>query len=515
MAWAPQVGFQSQALAACKIVDEMFLGGDRGGGKSACLLADFAQHVKLGRGWKGVLFRRTTDEFETLIERSKDVYLDLFPGARFYEDSMTWKFPGGATLQFHHMHRDSSVDAFVGREYVWIGFDELPQWPKTGPYLKMLATVRTSDKNIPCRVRSTGNPGGPGIGWIKQRFHIDEKNVRGSSHRLIRDPRTGLTRMFILSLYAENKIHQQADPNYRNRVMAAVEGDPELERAWIYADFSALFGQYFRIFDKDIHRVDPVVLLHQYGGAFPLLWRVEAGLDYGETSPTTFQLWVTSPEGISYLCAEYYDAGEYPSQHAAACEDLYRSCPYTKGRKPDRVWADSQIFYTRTAAQHGQLDKRVSDVFRRQAGLNVVPSNKNRMAGWRHLKELMAWKKNDAGAFIRKPQLYYFPECVNLEREMQDAVHSETGNREDVDAGCSDHGLDAARYWAMGARKGLTVNTQREAQRKADGTMMTFSATMRQIKHQKMGIITRGAPYIEVPAPKAPNIEEALVRYGT
>jgi hypothetical protein len=136
---------------------------------------------------------------------------------------------------------------------------------------------------------------------------------------------------------------------------------------------------------------------------------------------------------VSYLIAEYYDVGEYPSEHAAACEDLYCSCPYTKGRKPARVWADSQIFYTNIAAQRASLNKKVSDVFRREAGLNVVPSNKDRKAGWRHMKELLAWKKNEQGVFTRTPSLYYFPECVNFEREIKDAVHSETGDREDID----------------------------------------------------------------------------------
>jgi len=494
--WGPQIGFQSQSLATRLFVDELFMGGDRGGGKTSALLGDFAQDVKLGDKWKGILFRRTTDEFETLIERSKEMYYDMFGKKAVYlEDAMTWKFPGGSTLQFHHMHRDGDVDKFVGREYVWIGYDELPLFPSPKPYLKMLASVRTSGKNIPARVRSTGNPGGIGIGWIKQRFEIDERDIENSSGRLITDPRTKLTRMFLLSLYKENRIHQKANPNYRNFLLAATEGDPELERAWVYADFSALFGQYFKVFNEDIHKVDPVELLAPYGGVFPPYWKLESWLDYGDgAAPTSFGLVITSPEDKSYVIGEYYDFGEYPSQHAAACEDLYRSCPYTKGRKPIRVWADSQIFYTRIAAQQGQLDKKVSDVFRRQAGLNVVPSNKDRMSGWRHLKELLAWKKNEQGVFTREPQLYYFPECENFEREMKDAVHSTTGNRGDVDKGCSDHAIDGARYWAMGARKGVMPKETPKA------GVVTFNDHLQRAKLRRRGIVKQHGAMITQPA---------------
>jgi hypothetical protein len=489
MAWKPHMGFQTAALDAKLFVDELFMGGDRGGGKTGTLLADFALDVNLGAKWKGVMFRKTTDEFETLIERSKEMYLNMFSGAKFLEDDMLWKFPTGATLQFFHMFRDSDVDRFVGQERTWIGWDELPQFANPKPYLRMLASVRTSGKNIPMRVRGTGNPGGAGIGWIKQRFQIDDKDPKGSSGKLIIDPRTGLTRMFLLSLYKENKTHQQQDPNYRKRLLAATEGDPELERAWIHADFSALFGAYFKLFDDEIHKADPLQVLEKHGGTFPPYWRLEAGLDYGESAPTVFQLWITSPEDVSYLIAEYYDVGEYPSEHAAACEDLYRSCPYTKGRKPARVWADSQIFYTNIAAQRASLNKKVSDVFRREAGLNVVPSNKDRKAGWRHMKELLAWKKNEQGVFTRTPSLYYFPECVNFEREIKDAVHSETGDREDIDKGCSDHAIDCARYWSMGARKGAAPQKEKPV------GAVTFS------DHLRVAALRRRGVYVDAGVP--------------
>ena len=56
--WLPQPGFQMDALEARYFVDELFGGGNRGGGKTDWLLAEFASDVKrYGRDWKGGLLR--------------------------------------------------------------------------------------------------------------------------------------------------------------------------------------------------------------------------------------------------------------------------------------------------------------------------------------------------------------------------------------------------------------------------------------------------------------------------
>lgn len=513
--WKPNIGFQTIALDLRYTVPELGIFGDRGGGKTGVVLADYAMNVlehpdpvtgeiKEGpcRPWKGIVFREHYKEFETLIERTKDVYYGLFGNrddggrAKYLEGEKKWVFydekgrpyPDVFQLLFPIDH-ESDIDQFIGQEFQHIIWEELPQFPTLRPYFKMMASLRTGKPGIPIRVRATGNPGGPGIGQVKERFGIpdaDKDAARRESFengKYIKDPKTGIVRAYLVGLHEENIPLRKADPNYRNRVLAAVEGDAQLEKAWVHSDFSALFGKYFRLFRPEIHRVDPVEVLAPYGGVFPPYWKLDGWLDYGDgAAPTSFNLVVTSPENVSYVIAEYYDWNEYPSAHAAACEDLYRGCPYTKGRKPARVWADSQIFYTRIAAQAAQMNKRVSDVFRREAGLNVIPSNKDRMSGWRQVKELIAWKMNDEGEFTRRPQVYYFPECVNFEREMKDAVHSERGNAEDIDAGCSDHALDGFRYWAMGARKGVAPKEKKVA------GAITFDDHIRRARLQRKGI---------------------------
>ena len=180
--WLPQPGFQMDALEARYFVDELFGGGNRGGGKTDWLLADFASDVKrYGRDWKGVLFRKTFSQFREIIDKSKELYHVWFPGAVFKEGTLEWHFPNGAKLLFFHMAEDSDADKHLGIQYTWIGWDELPHWPTPRPYNKLKACLRSPVKGIPKRIRSTGNPGGPGLGWIKRYFQIpnDPKDVGG------------------------------------------------------------------------------------------------------------------------------------------------------------------------------------------------------------------------------------------------------------------------------------------------------------------------------------------------
>lgn len=430
-------------------VPEAFIGGDRGGGKTAVLVADAAlAKIEQGEAFKGLLFRRHLGEFDTLLERSKEVFYQYFPEgeARYLVGDMRWVFKDGSWLQFAMMEHDSDVDKHLGIEYTWIGFDELPQWPQPRPYLMMLASLRTARRGVFVRVRSTGNPGGTGIGWIKKRFNIPDlpEECAAASGQLVVDNETGLDRVFVYSRLQENRVLLNADPFYQQRLAASVEGDPELRKAWIDADFSALFGQYFKVFDPAVHCVSPYDLWPD--GTVPGNWRILGSLDYGENSPTSFGLWAVSHDGIHVRIDEYYKAGEYAGYHAGQIASLCKNNPYTKGQLPQVVWADSALWNTRANQGGALLNRTVADIFKNEAALRLRPSVKgpnSRVQGWRYLKEMLAQKR-----------LLYFEECQDFEDEMKNAVFAETGDREDIDKTCMDHALDETRYLCMASRRG-------------------------------------------------------------
>lgn len=454
MAWKPNNGFQEDALDARYFVDELFGGGNRGGGKTDWLLMDYASDVEeWGKHWKGIIFRKTMSQFIQMMDRSKELFYDMFPGARFYEskDNLHWKFPNGATLRFFHMKDDSDADKHQGLEYSWIGWDELPLFASQRPYHKLKATLRSPIKGIPLRTRSTGNPGGPGLGWIKQYFGIPNDPEHSGGDIIIGDD--GKKRMFLRSTFKENLPMLEATPDYEKTLEGATQGNPELAKAWIDGNFNVFFGRFFEVFDTSIHRIDPYAALPD--GKVPSNWRLFGCLDYGESSPTAFGLCAVDELGTAYIIAEYYRSGLWVSEHAGNIKDIVKNCPYTDGRFPERVFADTSIFNTRTSSGAGDRNKMVSDIFKNEAGIKVVPSNKNRISGWRYMKEQLAWKKNNEGLFLQTPRLYYFPECENFEREADNAVYAgdEDNPKEDMNTDGEDHMLDAVRYFCMGAMK--------------------------------------------------------------
>lgn len=269
-AWAPQIGPQAEALIATW-ADELFFGGARGGGKSDYLLGDYLQDVyRYGDAWQGIIFRRTMPELEELIYRSQEIYPAA--GGQWYEGKKIWVFPGGARLRMRYLERAQDAGRYQGHQYTWIGFDELTQWPDDVPYRMLLACLRSGRREVPTkRIRSSGNPGGVGHNWVKMRF-IDHAPA---GHEVHEDEDTGMLRLFIPSRVEDNKILLDRDPQYVSRLKGV--GSPELVRAWLEGDWSAVTGAYFPEFSMKFHVKKP--------HAIPEHWPTFRSLDWGSARP--------------------------------------------------------------------------------------------------------------------------------------------------------------------------------------------------------------------------------------
>lgn len=228
LAFAPQPGPQT-ALLACGIGDVLF-GGARGGGKTYALLGDFLQHATLyGKGAKGILLRRTYDELDEVKAQASEIYGPL--GWEWRQAKNTWIAPNGAQLKLRYLKRDSDAERYQGHQYTWIGVDEAGNFPEAAPIDKLKATLR-SKLGVPCFLRLTANPGGPGHKWLKERY-IDPAPPM-VPHK---DPITGDWRVFIPSRLEDNKVLSTNDPTYVNRIKGS--GPSWLVAAWLNGDWNA------------------------------------------------------------------------------------------------------------------------------------------------------------------------------------------------------------------------------------------------------------------------------------
>src|SRR5262249_31080814 len=154
------------------------------------MLGEWIQHAdRYGPDANGLMVRRTRAELVDTIERSRVLFGAL--GWKMNETEKMWRAANGAKLRFAYLERDADADLYTGHSYTRVYIEEMPQFPNPGPIFKLMATLR-SGADVPVGFRATGNPGGPGHHWVKQRYIDPAPN----GNVIVTDDVTELQRVF-------------------------------------------------------------------------------------------------------------------------------------------------------------------------------------------------------------------------------------------------------------------------------------------------------------------------------
>jgi predicted phage terminase large subunit-like protein len=183
----------------------VLFGGQAGGGKTDALLMAALQYVDIP-GYAALLLRRTFRQLmleESLMDRAGDWLSGT--DARWRASDNRWTFPSGATLTFGYLDRDQDKYNYQSAAYQMVGWDELTQWPKDGPYRYMFSRLRRLDNAemavVPLRMRATTNPGGLGHDWVKTRWNLGTSDVER--------PPLPSSRLFLRSALSDNPYLEQ------------------------------------------------------------------------------------------------------------------------------------------------------------------------------------------------------------------------------------------------------------------------------------------------------------------
>lgn len=150
---------------------EAFFGGAAGGGKSDALLMGAAQYVHVP-DYAAIIFRRTFQRLNldgSILDRARDWFLK-HPEVKYNDRDHKFTFPSGATIAFGHMQYEKSKNQYLGPEYQYVGFDEATEFTYSQYRFMFIRLRRVVGLNVPIRMRSASNPGGPGHEWVKRRF---------------------------------------------------------------------------------------------------------------------------------------------------------------------------------------------------------------------------------------------------------------------------------------------------------------------------------------------------------
>lgn len=300
--WYPHPGPQRAFCTRPEF--EVFFGGAKGPGKTDCLIAEALRGV--GHKWyKGLILRRTFPRLQEIIDRCWNIYPKV--GGEYRSSTHRWMFPSGAIITLGHVQHEDSKRDYHGKEFNFVGFDELTEFTET-QYLFILANVRKSKDGLPLRIRATSNPGNKGHLWVKNRFvdtcqpkrKVKYKGPDGEYHEMFLpetyiDPITGTSRCFVPATVYDNPSIMVHDPLYVKRL----EGLPQIDRLrFLHGVWDVFEGQVFTELSDHLHGCDKFEI--------PAEWTKFMSFDWGYSRPWGAFWWALDFDNVLYLYRAYY-----------------------------------------------------------------------------------------------------------------------------------------------------------------------------------------------------------------
>jgi hypothetical protein len=278
-------------------------------------------------------------------------------------------------------------------------------------------------------MRLTGNPGGPGHQWVRARY-IDPAPL---GWRVLRDPETGLERLYIPSRVGDNAY---LGGDYVARLRAS--GSAELVRAWLEGDWSVIAGAFFPEFGIDRHVLPPRVL--------PGHWMRFRAMDWGSARPFSVGWYAVSdgeagiPRNALVRYREWYGATKPNVGLRLTAEEVAEGIrDRERGDKITYGVCDPSMMQQDGGPSLAERMGRFGVHWR--AGDNARVSRRGAMGGWDQLRARLRGRDG-------VPLLYVFSTCEHLIRTLPAAQH-DPSRPEDLDTEGEDHALDELRYSCM------------------------------------------------------------------
>lgn len=399
-------------------------GGARGGGKSEAARMKAIMLCLRYWGIQVLFLRRTLPELKK--NHLMPARLILKGVAKYNGTDKIFTFPNNAQLIFGYCKSENDVLQYQGQAYDVIFMEEATQFEEF-----QFQTLTESNRSsglmneffIP-RMYFTCNPGGVGHSWVKRLF-ID---------RDYKEKEKPENYAFISAKLYDNEYLLKNSPDY----VETLENLPEdRRRAMLDGDWDVFEGQYFPEFRRETHVVEPFPI--------PREWRRYRVFDYGFDMFACYFIAVDN-QNRAYVYKEIYEGKDLGEKHngliiseaanrilqaTAENEDIFLTFA------PPDLWNRRQ-----------DTGKSVADIFAEYSIILTKVQN-NRVQGWLEMKEWLKVRLCDDG--VKRPQVMFFENCVNIIRTLPQLQHS-TKDPNDVATEPHEltHGPDAIRYFCSG-----------------------------------------------------------------
>jgi hypothetical protein len=438
--WSPQPGPQTD-LITCPVF-EVFFGGARGGGKTEGSIGDWFSHSSLyGEHASGLFIRRKLTQLVDVIKRFRRYGAKL--GCKWHEQKKELLMPNGSVLKFAYLERDVDAEEYQGHEYTRVYIEEATNFPFPDPIMKLKGTLRSA-QGVACGMRLTGNPGGPGHHWVKDRYVTPcpsgYKVITATEEIELPDgtlKEVTLDRVFIPSRLKDNPLLLINDPTYIMRLRET--GSETLVKAWLEGNWDGVDGTFFSEFDEKRHVIRGVLDIPDH-------WTKFRAMDWGSASPFSVGWYAvcdggmilnneTIPRGALIKFSEWYGTSGKPNVGLKMTNNLIAQGILNREKRMGKLInygvADPSTF----SFQGGPS---IIEQFLVE-GCSFFRADNSREAGWEQIRRRL-------GAVI--PLLYFHESCEHTIRTLPYLQHDEK-NPEDLDTDAEDHAADETRYAVM------------------------------------------------------------------
>jgi Phage terminase large subunit len=445
LVWQPQPGPQT-LLVRCP-APEIFYGGSRGGGKTDGMLGKWLiKDARYGSAFNAVMLRRTTVSSIDAIDRSRQIYGLL--GGRFFETKpgapLTWKMPNGGRVSFGYLDSSEDAQEYQGRNLTDVWIEEAGQYPDPAPIWRMFGTLRSA-QGVPVQMVLTGNPGGPGQRWIRERYELSPfPKTAKVLHRRIAEGFDHEVAV-IPSRLTDNLLLLKRDPGYIGRLHLV--GNDALVRAWLEGDWNAIEGAFFDEWSDKKHVVEPFKI--------PADWLRFRSMDWGSARPFSVGWWAvvgddhaladgrTLPRGALVRYREWYGAkpGQANQGLKLTAEEVGAGIVERERGETIRFGVlDPSAFREDGGPSIAEMMRRINNWKGPQfwRADNTRVARVGALSGWAAVRARL---KGADGV----PMLYVFSTCPALISTVPLLQH-DTQRIEDLDTDAEDHAADDMRY---------------------------------------------------------------------
>jgi hypothetical protein len=242
---------------------------------------------------------------------------------------------------------------------------------------------------------------------------------------------------------------------------------PKLRQAYLEGDWNLFEGQFFNEWRDDMHVVEPFKI--------PSTWRLFGAYDHGRSKPACFKWYAIDYDGNVWVYRELYVNKEDGSARWEAEHIAREALRITTeaGERLEYVVADAAIF---SQTGHGET---IAEIFMKNGvgksvgkvewnDLNghhempagaiplLIPSHKDRLAGWAIMHQYLAWSEDSL------PKMRYFSICRDSIRTTPALVYNDPTKiqsdrrLEDLNTTGEDHAADTDRYFLQTIRSKKT-----------------------------------------------------------